>query len=216
MVIHLPGGRSIVVDSKVSLAAYLDALEAKDDAGRTAKLKDHATQIRTHLTKLSQKSYWAQFDSHPEFVVAFLPGETFFSAALEQDPGLIEYGVEQKVILATPTTLIALLKAISYGWRQEKIAENAREISTLGGEIYERLRTLAAHFSKVGDGLDRAMDAYNKTAGTLESRVLVTARRIKEAGAAGGSDIPLIQPLERTSRALQAPDLFPPTPPVKE
>jgi DNA recombination protein RmuC len=208
MVIHLPGNRRIVVDSKVSLSAYLDAIESTDEATRAAGLKRHAEQVRAHVGKLSKKEYWAQFDNAPEFVVAFLPGEALFSAALEQDGGLIEYGVNQRVILATPTTLIALLKAIAYGWRHEQIAKNAQEISALGGEIYDRLRTLAEHFIRVGSNLDRAVDSYNKAAATLETRVLVSARRIKEKGATVGPDIPGPDQLERAARSLQAPQLL--------
>ena len=200
MVIHLPNDRRIVVDAKVSLAAYLDATEAVDESTRIGKLVQHATQIRTHIGWLSRKEYWAQFDNAPEFVVAFLPGEAFFSAALEQDGELIEHGVNQRVILATPTTLITLLKAVAYGWRQEKVADNAKEISALGSEIHDRLRIFLEHFCKIGANLDRAVDAYNKATGTLESRILVTARRIKEKGATSAPD--LISPdfVDRTSR----------------
>jgi DNA recombination protein RmuC len=208
MVIHLPGNRRIVVDSKVSLSAYLDAIESTDEATRAAGLKRHAEQVRAHVGKLSKKEYWAQFDNAPEFVVAFLPGEALFSAALEQDGGLIEHGVNQRVILATPTTLIALLKAIAYGWRQEQIAKNAQEISVLGAEIYDRLRTLAEHFMRVGSSLDRAVESYNKAAATLETRVLVSARRIREKGATAGPDIPGPDQLERSARSLQAPQLL--------
>ena len=208
MVIHLPGNRRIVVDSKVSLSAYLEAVESTDEATRAAGLKRHAEQVRAHIGKLSKKEYWAQFDNAPEFVVAFLPGEALFSAALEQDGGLIEHGVNQRVILATPTTLIALLKAIAYGWRQEQIAKNAQEISALGAEIYDRLRTLAEHFMRVGSSLDRAVESYNKAAATLETRVLVSARRIKEKGGTTSPDIAGPDQLERTARSLQAPQLL--------
>lgn len=204
MVIHLPNDRRIVVDSKVSLAAYLDATEAADESTRISKLMQHATQIRTHIGRLSRKEYWAQFENAPEFVVAFLPGEAFFSAALEQDGGLIEYGVNQRVILATPTTLIALLKAVAYGWRQEQVAENAKEISALGSEIHDRLRVFLEHFSKVGANLDRAVESYNKAAGTLESRILVTARRIKDKGATSAPDLISPEVVERSSRPAQS------------
>ncbi|MBI1897930.1 MAG: DNA recombination protein RmuC [Acidobacteria bacterium] len=207
LIVHLPGGREVVVDAKVSLAAYLDALECTDDAARLARLQAHSGQVREHLRRLAGKAYWAQFDTTPEFVVAFLPGEVFFSAALEQDPGLIEYGIEQRVIPATPTTLIALLKAVAYGWRQEDISNNARAISDLGKELYDRLRTLAIHFGALGANLDRTLDAYNKSVGTLESRVLVSARRFKDQGATAGDDIPVLEPSDRTARALQAPEL---------
>jgi len=208
MVVRLPNQRSIVVDSKTPLSAYLDALEAPDEATRVARLRDHAVQVRTHLKNLSEKNYWAQFSPAPEFVVAFLPGETFFSAALEHDPGLIEYGTDQRVILATPTTLIALLKAVAYGWRQEQLTVNAQEISALGGEIYSRLRILGDHFSRVGSSLKKALSAYNDAAGTLENRVLVTARRIKEKGATADDEIPILEPVELAPRSIQAPELL--------
>lgn len=204
MIIRLPNQRQIVVDSKVSLAAYLEALETTDDAVRTECLKNHASQVRAHLTKLAARGYWSQFASSPEFVVAFLPGETFFSAALEQDPGLIEYGVEQRVILATPTTLIALLKAIAYGWRQEKLAANAQAISDLGKELHERIRKFTEYFVRVGANLGKAIDAYNDAGASFERRVLVSTRRFQELGAGQGEEIPPIDTVERKPRTMEA------------
>jgi DNA recombination protein RmuC len=202
LVIKLPGGKNVVVDAKTPLLAYLDAIDSTDDALRLAKLRQHAQQVRTHLTQLSSKGYWEQFEASPEFVVMFLPGETFFSAALEQDPTLIEYGVTQRVIPASPTTLIALLKAIAFGWNQEKLARNAKEISSLGKELHDRLRTLGKHFEAVGRGLDRAVESYNMAVGSLETRVMVSARKFAELGSPVIDELPPMTVIDTTTRNL--------------
>lgn len=208
LLVRLPAQKSIVVDSKAPLYAYLDAIDAPDDETRIMKLKDHAKQVRDHILALGKKSYFAQFDPAPEFVVLFLPGEVFFSAALEHDPGLIEMGVEQNVIIATPTTLISLLRAVAYGWRQEQIAENAKEISNLGQELYKRISDMGKHMARLGKSLHNANESYNKAVGTMESRVLVSARRFKELGSTSlGSEIDELAPVEMTPRHLQAPEL---------
>ena len=202
LVVKLPGGKCVVVDAKTPLQAFLDAFETNDEEVRRACLNAHARQVRDHINTLSGKKYWEQLESTPEFVVMFLPGETFFSAALEQDTGLIEHGVLNKVIPASPTTLIALLKAINYGWNQEKLARNAQEISALGKELHERLKKLATHITAVGTNLDRAVEAYNQAVGSLESRVLVSARKFAELGAPVAEDIPEVEPIEKTARTL--------------
>jgi DNA recombination protein RmuC len=208
MVVNLPGGKQVVVDAKTPLQAYLDALDAASEPQRRQLMQTHARHVRTHINRLSTKAYWEQFDHNaPEFAVMFLPGESFFSAALEYDPSLIEAGVTQRVILATPTTLIALLRAVAYGWQQDKLAENAQAISKLGRELYERLRLLAEHVTHVGKSLDRSVEAYNRMVGSLDGRVLVTARRFAELGLDAGKEIPELIPVERMSRSPQAPEL---------
>jgi DNA recombination protein RmuC len=210
LIVHPPGGKTIVVDAKTPLNAYLEALDAPDDETRSRLLDQHAAQVRGHIEKLSRKAYTEQLDSAPDFVVLFLPGEVFFSAALERDPTLIEYGADKKIILATPTTLIGLLMAVCYGWRQEKLAHNAREISQLGSELYKRFADLSVHFGKLGRSLNHSVEAYNKAAGNIESRVLVTARKFKDLGAAPmGLDIEILPQVEQIARELQAPELLP-------
>ncbi len=203
MVIRLPGGKNVVVDAKAPLEGYLNAHEAPDEEGRKQHMLVHARQIRDHLFKLGQKAYWEHLKPTPEFVVLFLPGEVFFSAALEHDPSLIEEGVKQRVIVASPTTLIALLRAVAYGWRQERVAESAQQVSELGRELYKRIVTLSEHFAKVGKSLSGAVDAYNKSVSSLESRVLVQARRFKELAAGTEKELPALEPLEVATREVQ-------------
>jgi DNA recombination protein RmuC len=208
LIVKLPGGKQVVIDAKAPIAAYLEAAEASDDDARAAHLARHAQLVRSHIISLGRKAYWDTFTPTPEFVILFLPGEMFFSAALESDPELIELGVNEKVVLATPTTLIALLRAVAYGWRQEALALNAQEVADLGKQLYERIASLAAHWSDVGDKLEKAVLSYNKSVGTLESRVLVTARKLVDLKAAPEDDeIEASRPVESLPRVLQAPEL---------
>jgi DNA recombination protein RmuC len=206
MIVKLPGGKTVVVDAKTPLSAYLNALEAKTDTDRSEYLRQHAAQVRVHIKQLGTKGYWEQFESTPELVVMFLPNEAFFSAALERDPGLIEAGVAEKVIMASPTTLIALLRAVHYGWQQQDIAANAMEIADLGKEVYERLCTMAGHFEDLGSKLNNAVGAYNRTVSSMESRVLATARKLPKLGVQIKEEIPELEQVEQTTKKLQAAD----------
>jgi DNA recombination protein RmuC len=208
MLIHLPGSKTVVVDSKAPLEAYLNALEATDEETRIGYLKAHAKQIRTHLTKLSEKSYWEHLDQSPEFVVLFLPGESFFSAALEQDAELIEVGARQKVIIATPTTLIALLRAVAYGWTSEKLSKNAQEISDAGKELYERICNFATHMVGMGKGIGKTVKSFNEAVASLDSRVIVSARRLQNLALPGAPEIELLEPIECAVREIQSPELL--------
>jgi DNA recombination protein RmuC len=204
MVVRLPGGRQVVVDAKTVLSAYLDAYECPDDTQRLAHLTRHAGQVRARIDELGLKAYWNQFAPAPEFVVLFLPGEQFLGAALEQDPSLIEDGFARGVVLATPTTLVALLRAVAYGWRQEQLAEHAALAGRLGKELYERMAVLADHFNEVGQSLGRSVHAYNKAVGSLESRILPTARKFKELGVSSDKELNLLNPVEELPRAHTA------------
>jgi DNA recombination protein RmuC len=208
MVVRLPNEKQIVVDSKAPLLAYLEALEAPTEEERTNKLLVHSKQIQTHMNKLGQKSYWEQFHPTPEFVVLFIPGENFFSSALERNPGLIEEGVSKGVILATPTTLISLLKAVAFGWRQETMAENAEAISRLGKELHERLGTMAEHLQNLGKNIEKCVSTYNQVIGSFERRVLTSARRFNELGIRGrdGAEIPDLSPTDKTTRQVSLPE----------
>jgi DNA recombination protein RmuC len=206
LVVNLPGGKRVVVDAKAPLAAYLDALEAEDEPARKAHLQLHARQVRDHIARLGAKRYWQQFESTPEFVIMFLPDETFFRAACEADSGLLELGPESGVLPSSPTSLIGLLKVFAYAWQQETIAQDARDIAILGRELYERLGVFASHFSKVGRALGTAVGAYNEATGSLERRLLVTARKFEEHGAASG-ELGEVEPLEKAPVPLTAAEL---------
>ena len=208
LIVHLPGGKQIVVDAKTPLEAFLDAQEAADDDGRVTKLQAHARQVRDHMDRLGSKAYWDPLGQSPEMVVMFLPGETLFSAALQHDLSLIEHGLQQKVLLASPITLIALLTTVAHSWRQEALAENYREVSQLGKEFYERLARFTEHFDDVRKRLDGAVQAYNSAAGSFESRVLVSARKLKELNVTTAPDLPELEPIDTVPRVLKQANLL--------
>lgn len=207
MIVNLPGNRRIAVDAKVPLQAFLDAVNPeKSDEERAKALATHGELVRGHMNQLAERKYWEQVGPELELVVLFLPGESFFSAALEQDRQLIDDGMQKKVVLATPTTLIALLRSAAYLWQQEKIAQNAKQISELGRELYDRLKTFLGHFQALGSSIERAVESYNKAVGSMEGRVLVSARKFKELGAATGGEMGELAPVDETPRALAAPE----------
>ena len=208
LIVHLPGTKQLVVDAKAPLEAFLDAQEAHDDDVRTAKLQAHARQVREHMDKLGSKGYWDSLGNSPELVVMFLPGETLFSAALQHDLALIEHGLRQKVLLASPITLIALLTTVAHTWRQEALTENYREVATLGREFYERLATFIEHFDDVRKKLDGAVQAYNKAAGSFETRVVVSARKLKELDVTTAGELPPLEPIDSVPRVLKQANLM--------
>ncbi len=203
LIVHLPGGKSIVVDSKVALEGYLNAIEATDDAARALHFKSHARQVRSHIEALAGKNYWAQFPDSPEIVVMFMPLETAFSTAVEKDPALLEWAVERRVIPASPMTLIALLQAVHYGWKQERMNDNARHIGSVGRELHDRIITYTEHFAKIGRGLSSATAAYNSAVGSLERNVLSKARELRKLGASsGGSEVETPAEIDLAPRRL--------------
>lgn len=210
LIVKLPAGKNIVVDAKTPLNSYLDAMEREDIKEKNQLLLEHSRHIRRHIEQLSRKSYWAQFQPSPEFVILFLPGESFFSAALEQDPSLIEFGVSQNVIIATPTTLISLLRAVSYGWRQELLNKNVQQMGELGRELYKRIADMRDYLEKLGKNLNLSVDAYNRLVGNIESRVLVSGRKIAELSSTDKNDalISELSAIKNESRQLTAPEFL--------
>jgi DNA recombination protein RmuC len=205
LVVHLPGGRHLVVDAKVPLQAFLDAAETGDDATREAKLAEHVRQVRSHVAALAAKAYWERFPTAPDFVVMFLPGEASFMEAARRDPALLDWAFERNVLLASPTTLVAVLKAVHYGWQQQRISEGAQRVRDLGAELYDRLASLAAHLARIGAQIDRTAEAFDAAVGSFERNVVVTARKLKGLGAGSTKDVPDVESVGRTTRRLAAP-----------
>ena len=203
LIVHLPGGKQIVVDAKVPLEAFLEAQASTDEESRLARLQGHARQVRDHMDRLASKAYWDQLGNSPEMVVMFLPGESLFSAALQHDLTLIEHGIRQRVLLASPLTLIAMLTTVAHSWRQEAMTENYREVARLGKEFYERLATFADRFDEIRKRLDGAVQAYNEAAGSFESRILVSARRLRDLEVTTAAELPPADPIERVPRVLK-------------
>ncbi len=203
LVVNLPGDRQIIVDAKTPLNAYMEAADTQDEPQRIRLLESHASQVRKHLRELSQKDYWKKFNLSPEFVILYLPAESFFSAALQMDPMLIEAGAAQNIIIATPTTLIAILRAVAHSWKQEALSKNAEEIARLGQELHERLQVLSDHWSKVGRSLGTAVESYNQAVSSMESRVMVSARKLKDHGAAplGNKELLSVDPIDKLIRS---------------
>ena len=212
-IVRLPGGKRIVVDAKTPLQAYLAASEAEDDEARAKHIADHARKVRHHVRALASKDYWRALDETPDFVVMFLPGEAFYAAALESDPTLFDSAVQERVLICTPTTFIALVKAVAHGWQQQTLAENARAVAALARELYARIGAFGGHMRDLGRALERAVDRYNKGVGALEGRVLPAARKFETLGVTPPADsLPEIAPVEREARELRAPELAPPEP----
>ncbi len=203
MVVRLPGGRQVIVDAKTPLNAYLDAIESSDDESRRTLLTQHVSQMRDHMGQLSSKRYWEKLPEACDFVVMFIPGESFLAAALEQDRSLIEDGMENRVVIATPTTLVALLRAIAYGWRQEQITKNAMEVARIGRETYERIQAFLGHVETTRKHLTNSVFAFNRMLGSLEGRILPSLRRFRELGATGGEELPVLEPIEQTPRRIE-------------
>jgi DNA recombination protein RmuC len=213
LIVQLPGGKRLVVDAKVPLTAYLDALDAETEEDRRAFLKTHARHLRNHVAQLARKAYWDQLGETPEFVVLFVPNEAVFAAAMEQDPQLMEGAISEKVLLASPTTLIALLRAAAFGWRQERLAQDAQEIAGLGRDLHKRIGKMAEHFARVGRSLDGAVDAYNAAVGSMERMVLPAARRLREKAAPMDPEPEALPDVDVRPRALQPPEAIATPPP---
>jgi DNA recombination protein RmuC len=211
LIVHLPNQCMVVVDAKVSLEAYLRAIEAEHEPDRLRHLKDHAGQVKTHIRSLGEKAYWERLPGSPEFVVAFLPLESLFSAALEYDPALLDYGVERRVVIATPVTLITLLLTVAHGWRQQTVMENLDKIRDTGQELYARLLTMSQHFSKLGEAIGKTVETYNQTVGSLEKNVLTSARKFKDLRPANAGQLEEVVAIETTPRVLESGKWLPKT-----